>query len=399
MRAVLVGEAYGRHEAQFQHALVGPSGRELTLEMGIAALAPYMKVLCRRCKTNTEFIDGFCRHCRERIWPNEFDLMEHWKLLRSDLKIAVTNVFNTQPPNNDLGNFFGYEAQTEMPGWKASRKTGGSHLLAEHFHHLKRLWNELEELDPNLIVCLGNAACWAVLGQTKITALRGTVTFSERLKKKVLPTFHPAAVLRQTPMRVSVIADLQKASREIEFPEIVRPKRWITIPAPNESGLIEIQEWLARNAFSYSNDIETIRNQISVIGFSLSNSDALAIPFRDAKMDKGKIVDVGKIAASIGFPDNGINYWPTSELEVKAWSLAKAGVESNKGKIYQNGVFDISYFLQMGIIPRNVKDDTMLWHHSEYLELPKSLGFLGSIYANDIPWKQMSRSESLKRDE
>jgi hypothetical protein len=44
--------------------------------------------------------------------------------------------------------------------------------------------------------------------------------------------------------------------------------------------------------------------------------------------------------------------------------------------------------------------DTMLLHHSMYPELPKSLGFLGSIYTNEAAWKLMRRdAEELKRDE
>jgi hypothetical protein len=44
--------------------------------------------------------------------------------------------------------------------------------------------------------------------------------------------------------------------------------------------------------------------------------------------------------------------------------------------------------------------DTMLLHHAMYPELPKSLGFLGSIYTNESAWKLMRQdSEELKRDE
>lgn len=399
MKIVLVAEAWGKSEAQFQHPLVGASGRELTLQLGFSKIAPFVELRCRKCKKSIEFTGlGFCPHCKQYAWPSEFDLLDHWKKLRADFGIAVTNVFNCRPPDNNIQFFFSGEKQTDLPTFRIPKIVGG-HLKSEHLHHIKRLWKEIEDLNPNLIIALGNTPCWALLNQTKITGLRGTVNWSQRLNKKVLPTFHPAAVLRQISLRPIAIADFQKAVREAEFPEIRRPKRFITIPSPNEQGLEEIAEWLARPALAYAVDIETLRKQISIIGFSRSIDDSLVIPFRDANIYNGKIVDIGKIAESIGFSANGINFWPTAELEFKAWKLTIKGLESLVRKIFQNGIYDMSYFIKMGIHPKSARDDTMLWHHSRYPELQKSLGFLGSIYANDIAWKSMARHESLKRDE
>jgi uracil-DNA glycosylase len=377
-RTVLVGEAWGRREAQFQHPLVGPSGRELTLELGISGFAPYMQVLCRNCKQTTDFIDPYCQYCRKHVWPTEFDLISHWTRLRRDCDIHVTNVFNVQPPNNDLGNFFGTDSETSMPAWKASQKSGGSHLKAEYFHHIKRLWNEVTDLKPTLVVALGNAACWATIFQTKITTLRGTVTWSDHLNVKVLPTFHPAAVLRQMPMRVSVLADFQKAVREREYREIKRPERYFTIPDPTPDGIQEGYNWFKKPATAYANDIETLRNQISIVGFARSADDALVIPIRN---------------------QDYTNYWPTPELEVEAWKLIIFGEQTPQPKIFQNGLFDISHLVRMGIVPRNCVHDTMLWHHAEYPELPKALGFLGSIYADEVAWKILRTQGTLKRDE
>lgn len=377
-RTVLVGEAWGRHEDKFKHPLVGPSGRELTLELGISKFAPYMQVLCRNCKRQTEFIDPFCQHCRKHIWPSEFDLISHWKRLKQVYDIHVTNVFQVQPPNNDLGNFFGTEPQTEMPAWKASQKSGGSHLKDEYFFHVKRLWQEIVDLRPTLVVAMGNAACWATIKQTKITTLRGTVTWSDHLNVKVLPTFHPAAILRQMPMRVSNLADFQKAAREREFHEIKRPERFYTIPDPTEAGIAEGYAWFKKPARAYANDIETIRNQISIVGFARSESDSLIIPIRNADYT---------------------NYWPTKALEVEAWKLIRHGLQTPQPKIYQNGLFDISHLVRIGLVPNNCLHDTMLWHHSEYPELPKSLGFLGSVYADEVAWKILRTQGTLKRDE
>jgi uracil-DNA glycosylase len=400
MQALLVGEAWGRSEAQMQHPLVGASGRELALEIAQAGFAPYITMTCRKCKRETEVVVPRCQHCNEFLWPNEFTLMDYWKRLKSDYGIHVTNVFNMQPPNNDLGFFFGTEVETEMPPWY--RPKSSPHIKNIHFHHVKRLWREIEEAKPNLIVAMGNAACWALLGQTKITDLRGTINWSDRLKVKVLPTFHPAAVMRNVASRPTVLADWTKAAREKIFPHLQRPTRHITIPSPDSEGLHEIKEWLARPATSYANDIETVRGQISIVGLARSRSDSLVIPFRDCHTKNGKIIDVGKIARSINRV-GGINYWPTLELEYAAWQLVIQAEATSIPKIFQNGLYDLSYFTSMGIKVNNALHDTMLWHHSMYPELRKSLGHLGSIYCDEIAWKQMSKAggegDSNKRDE
>lgn len=345
--------------------------------------------------------------------------MRHWKHLHDTCGIAVTNVFNMQPPYvcfkcnsqdinlsgklvcnscgstnikvNDLGWFFGTEQETDMPRWKASKNSPGTFLKAEFLPHIHRLWHEIDTYNPNLVIAMGNAACWALLGQTKISDLRGYIDWSFKglplmnagcnLDVKILPTYHPAAVLRNQVLRTTCIADYRKAKTEATFPEIRRPERWILQIDPTENGIRQGYEWFNRPATSYSNDIETWRNLISIVGFARSPSDSLVIVFRDE--DK---------------PDNP-NYWPTPELEFEAWKLVIHGLSTPQPKIYQNGVFDISHFLRMGIMPRNVKHDTMLWHHSWLPELPKSLGYLGSIYTSDVAWKRMRRRETLKRDE
>ncbi len=429
MRLAIVGEAWGRHETQHQHPLVGPTGRELTLQAGFAGLMPHLELRCRKCKTLTQFITPHCSNCGEFIWPSELDLIAHWKKMKAEHDVHISNVFNTQPPNicatcnsldinlfgrralcstcgsshirtNEIGFFFGTEQQTEMPGWKASKNFGGSHIKLEHFHHVKRLWRELDDLTPNLVIAMGNTACWALFKTSpKITNLRGTVNWSEHLGLKILPTYHPAMILREPKMRPTVIADLMKAQRERAYPQIERTKRWITIVEPTTEGIAEAYQWFKKPASAYANDIETVRGQISIIGFARSIDDALVIVFRDCHSEHGKLVEIGKTRQFLGL-EPSINFWPCAKLETQAWKLAIHGLQTPQPKIFQNGAFDLSYYIRIGIHPKNALHDTMLWHHSQYPELPKSLGYLGSVYANEVAWKLMARSnDTLKRDE
>jgi DNA polymerase I-like protein with 3'-5' exonuclease and polymerase domains len=78
----------------------------------------------------------------------------------------------------------------------------------------------------------------------------------------------------------------------------------------------------------------------------------------------------------------------------------QALLESEIPKVFQNGMFDINYLTRAGIYVRNCAHDTMLLHHVLYPELPKGLGFLGSIYSNESAWKLLRKhGEELKRDE
>ena len=64
-------------------------------------------------------------------------------------------------------------------------------------------------------------------------------------------------------------------------------------------------------------------------------------------------------------------------------------------------MYDLSYLMAY-CTPRACTEDTMLAHHSLYSELPKGLGFLGSIYANVPSWKKMrtfQKEEQLKKDD
>lgn len=389
MKILFVGEAWGAQEDQHKHPLVGASGREFAYMLEDAGLAPALR--CSAC-------GGSVRTQRHRVdCGNRFatpsELIHHWDILRGNYGIAVTNVFNERPPQNFLGHFFTKTRevlQHDLAPMKAGRGIG-RYLKLEALHHVERLWEEVIRLSPNLVVCLGNASCWAVIDQTSIGVIRGAITKSFRLKgQKVLPTYHPAAVMRQWPLRTTVLQDLNKAKREAEFPEVRRIARWHTVYPT----LAEIEAWLSEPAKMYSSDIETLIGQISIVGFGRSPSKSLVIPFIDPAWIE-IFYETGR--APPGMP---MHYWKTQGEEVAAWRLVKRGLErTDTRKVGQNFLYDLSYFAPMGIRPRRVTDDTMLKHHAMFPELPKGLGFLGSVYCDESSWKTMNRPDTYKRDD
>ena len=82
-----------------------------------------------------------------------------------------------------------------------------------------------------------------------------------------------------------------------------------------------------------------------------------------------------------------------------AWNLVQALLASPVPKTFQNGLYDLSYLIRMGLVVKNCVDDTMLHHHALMPEMQKGLGFLGSVYTNEASWKLMRHNESNKRDE
>jgi uracil-DNA glycosylase len=354
VKIVFVGEAWGRKEDLFSHPLVGASGQELARMLASLEIGPELAF----------------------DYPSELDMIRYWKKAKEEFEIEVTNVFCCRPPYNNIEDFFA--ARRDGGDNSLPELTKGKYVLPAMRHHVETLWARLETWKPNIIVALGNTACWATLGETKITQLRGTVKVSPRLGIKVLPTYHPAAILRQPELRTIVLRDLDKVGRESLFNEMKRIERWLTI----EPTLGEIRAWLNRPADYYAVDIENLaRGHISMIGFARAHNDALVIPFVDETKP-------------------GWNYWPTVADEIAAIRLVDRALKKPVPKIFQNGIYDLTHLLRFGYRPTMVEHDSMLLHHSLYPEMLKGLGFLGSIYSEEIAWKSMrTKGNNLKRDE
>lgn len=295
-----------------------------------------------------------------------------------------TNVLHSRPPNNKLFEMtldkkelqaYGHP-DYDLPAMKVDNKVRYLHpsLLPE----IERLDREIERCNPNLIVALGNTALWALTGRQNISSVRGTV-LSGFHNRKILPTYHPAAVLRQWDLRPIVVTDLMKAKRQMEFPEILRPSRKITVNVT----LREIRRWVDEvlpSASILSVDVETRNGQITEISFSEAIDKALVVPFIKGYQE---------------------NYWDFAS-EVEALRLCRQILDDPVPKLFQNGLYDIQYIWRTWhIAPRNSQHDTMLLHHAMYPEMAKGLGFLGSVYTDEPAWKLMrsKKDTTQKRDD
>ena len=181
-----------------------------------------------------------------------------------------------------------------------------------------------------------------------------------------------------------MVGDLFKSRRESGFAEIRRPERSIILNPTIE----EVEEWTQvaiKSAAPLSCDTETAMGGITMVGFASSRSRAIVIPFRNFLGGNGPI-----------------HYWPSIEHEVRAWLCVRNLLLAPNPKIFQNGLYDLQYFMRLGLRPLNCEEDTMLLHHSILPEMQKGLGFLGSVYTDEPAWKLMRKvraDEPIKADE
>lgn len=364
---VLLGEAYGSNEARLGTGFVGASGIELLRMLSEAAII-----------TLTSEDHAFIQKFWQTSQPAHIDMI--WRM---HPELHRTNVFNLHPPGNRIESFCGPRADG-IPGYPALVKPA-KYARAEFQPELDRLADELLALDPNLVIALGNTPLWALCGTTGISKLRGTTRLSTHTVTgfKVLPTYHPAAVLRQWELRPTTVADLIKAGRERGFAEVRRPECEIWI----EPTLEDINDFFAKYTKPGSNvsvDIETSGDQITCIGFSSAGkSCALVVPFFDSRRKDR-------------------SYWGTAKDERQAWERIAAFLGSSDiPKVFQNGLYDIAFLWRsVGIKVRGAEHDTMLLHHALQPEALKGLQFLGSIYTNHHAWKSERRgTTTIKRDE
>jgi len=329
----IVGDVWGLEEARTGKPFMGTSGQELTRLLREA---------------------GIARH-----------------------DCFLTNVFALQPVANNIEYLCGKKSAVGENYTFPAVKTG-NYILPEYLPEVFRLKSELEEVRPNITIALGNIACWALLQSSGIMTLRGVVNTCTLVPGlKVLPTYHPSTLFKDWAKRVIVLADLMKAKKEMQFPEIIRPEREFLI----NPTLDEISNWIkthGESATSLAIDIETHLGQIDMIGFSAGVKNAMVIPFFCKQTLE--------------------NFWQTLEEEVRARQFVQHLLALPCPKIFQNGLYDMQYLAREEFYVRNPREDTMLLQHALFPEMPKGLGFLGSIHTNEAAWKLLNKGKLLKKD-
>lgn len=360
---VFIGEAWGKAETDYEIPFVGAAGQELA-RMLAQANFPIGAPDYRYCSPMT--------------------MITKW----STFPYPLLNVFNEKPSkdSNNAELFYARPRDNcEINQDYPARRIGNSthYVLADKVHHIERLHKKLGEVKPNLIVAMGATACWALGLGTSIGKLRGFV--HETKFGKVLPIYHPAAILRNWSLRAISILDLGKAQRELQFPGFRLLDREIWTE-PTIDDLWTWWEKYGQQSSLLAIDIETLKQrQISEVGFASDSQHALHIPFCWEERDNGRKVYK--------------QWWKTPEEELAAWNFVAHVCASRIPKVGQNFQYD-AYWLakEMGIPVRNWQHDTLVAAHTWQPELGKSLYDLGAIFLNERDWKQIRKESSKDKD-
>lgn len=238
------------------------------------------------------------------------------------------------------------------------------------------LLDELAEVKANIIVACGRAASLALLGTAASSMYRGYV-FAKDIRgkqRKVIPTHHPSGAIRGNyTYRHMIICDLRKAALEAKFPELKLPERTLIYEYSSVEEALQWLEYFVEQDV-VSADIEVLNFATSVISFSSSPDLACVIPLASRWNEDEELQIRRRIQRVLGNPKSV--------------------------KIMQNGIFDIQFLLaQDGIEVRGEVRDTMIGHSVMYPELPKGLGFLGSIYCGSQPyWKDKVNFNDIKEN-
>lgn len=288
----------------------------------------------------------------------------------------VTNVCRERPPKNDMG------------AWMPTTKTAQAECLAANYEVVAgrvvhpavaagctALEEEINDVNPALIIALGNTALWAITGKDSITKWRGShlcpvLGGVERPSILVLPTYHPAAVLRQWTLKPIFRQDLRRAATNLRNPT-PKPTWFFTVRPTFAQVMIVLRNLLERaenEPLLLSTDIETRAQHTTCVGLAWTVTDALCIPFVSAEKPDG--------------------YW-TEDQEVEiVWSLYRLLTHPRVQVVGQNFIYDAQYFYRHWHFIPNLVHDTMLAQHVCFPRVTKSLDFIASMYCEHyVYWK------------
>jgi uracil-DNA glycosylase family 4 len=225
--------------------------------------------------------------------------------------------------------------------------------------------SEIETINPNIIVALGDTALYVLTGKTGITKHRG-VPLEGFGGRKILATLHPAYVMRDQSKYCLPIFDIQRALTESKFPELRRvPVVYVTDARPDVHGATILDRCR--------------RSGVVVFDLETTNLD----PRTSHVICNG---------LSDGTPGHAECYrWSPEVQQITAALFADPTIEV----VGQNNEsFDIPFLSVKGVPePIGKVFDTMIGQFLVNADLPKDLGTLGANYTDMEHWKDKSKED------
>jgi DNA polymerase I-like protein with 3'-5' exonuclease and polymerase domains/uracil-DNA glycosylase len=296
----------------------------------------------------------------------------------------VSNVIRKRPPGNDVSVFF---AERKSDITLQHVLFNGKYCLPVVLEGIELLKREIEMCQPDVIIALGNTALWALTGNWGITSWRGselnsTLELALPYSPKVIPTYHPALILRQWTWRQTAVHDLRRAKGHVGSKEY-EPRDYDYIIRPDFPTACAVLDGLLgeldKGPFDIVADVETRAGFIDCIGFAWNKTSAICIPFMTMTGDAA-------------------GYWSLDEETELVWRIYQINRHPNfPGWIGQNFSYDAQYIYRHWHFLPKVKHDTMLSHHSIFSNSQKSLDYLASMYCRRYKfWKNDLKEANLK---
>lgn len=274
-------------------------------------------------------------------------LLSQLGMVRS--QIYVTNVVKERPPNNDISKFITFP------------RKGVVRATDEYRAYESELYRELKMIQANCLVAFGNIPLFALTRKMGITNWRGSILTStpDAGLRKVIPSVHPAAALREYLYTHLIRHDLKKAKDESEFPEI-KAKERIHHLKPN---FFEVMSYLSEMPRVIGIDIENPHDVLVCLSIAKSPYEAMCIPF------------TGR---------DGSNY--TEQEEAQIWRALTEVLENPEIlKVIHNAMHEVyNMFRYLGIVIHPIAD-TCIGCKMVLPDYPKRLAFMASIFT-ELPY-------------
>lgn len=289
----------------------------------------------------------------------------------------VTNLVNARPLHNRIESWIPKKKKDVTSKHILFRGKSVDPIIVKGFQALA---SEIALVKPNIIIAFGASSLWALTGHEGILRWRGSQlwTDGEGLPKiKLIPTIHPAAILREYAFRKAAVNDLKRVARERANPgDYQNVPDWKFTIRPTFEGAKSQLELLLCDAKSRTGqdrlwidfDLETRAGHIDCAGISWSRTDALCIPF----------IKRGSAAG----------YWSLEQEAELVFLLYQLLCHPQVYVRGQNLLYDCQYTYRHWCFIPNVKQDTMITHHSAFCGLKKSLDYQASLYCDYyVQWK------------
>lgn len=264
----------------------------------------------------------------------------------------ITNVFEQKVRKTISGNIVDTDGELL---WSTNKGfTGTGMELAQGC--LQRL----ENFKGNVIIALGATALSLLYGEQAIMKWRGSVLTSKQ-GYKIVPTVHPAAVLRGNYLwRYLLISDLVKAKETSDFPE-VPGEDYSMIINPSHTEIMEYMKY-CKEQKRLATDIECLNHQVSCFCLTPNVKESMCVPLYD---------------------EEGRDRWSV-EQEAEIWTgYADLMGDESIMKINQNIIFDMGFlFTQNHIHTKGPIGDPMIAHHIMWPDFNKGLDFICSMHTN-----------------